>query len=176
MKVSEEIELTLITEADAADVFRAIDGNRDSLREWLPFVDYTETEADSTAFIQSTEQTGELVFVIRYGNSFAGLIGLKAFDDVNHKAEIGYWITPELEGKGLVTRSCQRLIEYAFDELGMNRLLICVATGNRRSRMVPARLGFFEEGIEREGELLASGLYTDLVRYSLLKSEYDESM
>lgn len=176
MKVSEDIKLTRITPADAADVFRAIDENRDSLREWLPFVDYTQSADDSVAFIQGTEQSGEQVFVIRYQGGFAGLIGLKAIDEANHKAEIGYWIIPALEGKGLVTCSCQRLIEYAFEELGMNRLLIQVAIENRKSRRVPVRLGFFEEGVEREGELLASGLYTDLARYSLLKSEYDESM
>ncbi len=176
MYVSDEIQLTRITLSDAPDIFRAIDENRESLRTWLPFVDFTASVDDSVAFVQGTEQSQDQVFVIRYNGTFAGLIGLKAIDQANHKAEIGYWLIPTNEGKGLVTRCCQRLIEYGFEELGLNRLLICVAVDNRKSRMVPARLGFFEEGIEREGELLVSGAYTDLVRYSLLKSAYDESI
>lgn len=175
MNVSEDIQLTRITEDDAVAVFKAIDEHRDSLRTWLPFVDYTQKVEDSLAFIQSTQQTEEQVFVICYKDTFAGLIGLKNIDQANHKAEIGYWIIPSQEGKGMVTRSCWRLAEYAFEELDLNRLLIRVAVENRKSRMVVARLGFFEEGIEREGELLSSGLYTDLIRYSLLKEEYDES-
>ncbi len=175
IQVTENIRLTRAVKEDANDIFRAIDENRDSLRIWLPFVDYSKTVEDTYAFLENTKQTGEMVFVIRMDGKFAGLIGLKAIDEANKKAEIGYWLVPSFEGKGIVTRSCWKLIEYAFEELQLNRMLIQVAVGNRKSRMVPARLGFLEEGLEREGELLVSG-FTDIVRYSLLKREFDESM
>ncbi len=77
-----------------------------------------------------------------------------------------------MEGKGIVTSSCRRMIEYAMDEMGMNRVLIQVAVDNIKSRKIPLRLGFKEEGIERDGELLSSG-YTDIVRYGLLKAEVE---
>lgn len=175
IQVAENIQLKRATPDDAKDIFRTIDKNRELLRIWLPFVDHTQKEADTLEFLESAGQGGEMVFTIRTEGAFAGLIGLKSIDDANKKAEIGYWLDPAFEGKGLVTRSCLKLIEYAFEELGLNRILIQVATGNRKSRMVPARLGFLEEGIEREGELLISG-YTDVVRYSLLKREYDDSL
>lgn len=175
IQVTDTIQLIRATVEDAQDIFRAIDENRDSLRVWLPFVDHNNTVEDSIGFLKSINQTEEMVFTIRFEGKFAGLIGLKSIDNTNQKAEIGYWLTPAFEGKGIVTRSCLKLIEYAFGELKLNRILIQVAVGNRKSRMVPARLGFLEEGIERDGELLVSG-FTDIVRYSLLKREYDESL
>lgn len=174
IQITDQIVLRRATVEDATDIFRAIDENRDSLRVWLPFVDATQREEDTRAFLESTKQTGELDYVIYYEGTFAGLIGLKYIDEANRKTEIGYWLVPAFEGKGLITRSCLKLIEYAFEELKLNRILIQVAVGNLKSRRIPARLGFLEEGIERDGEYLVSG-YTDIVRYSLLKREYNES-
>ncbi len=175
IQVSDNIQLVRLTLDDADDIFRAINENRDSLRVWLPFVDYSKTVEDSVSFVEHTRQSGEQVFVIRMDSNFTGLIGLKSIDNANKKAEIGYWLVPAYEGKGLVTRSCLKIIEYAFEELKLNRILIQVAVENRKSRRVPARLGFLEEGVERDGELLVSG-YTDIVRYGLLKREFDESL
>lgn len=175
IQVTENIQLMPATVKDAEDIFKGIDENRDSLRTWLPFVDHSKAVEYTRAFLESMEHTGEQTFLIRYDNKFAGIIGLKGIDEANRKTEIGYWLIPAMEGKGIITRSCQKLIEYAFEELKLNRILIQVAVGNRKSRMVPARLGFLEEGIERDGELLVSG-FTDIIRYSLLKREYDESL
>lgn len=175
IQVTEKVQLIQATPDDANEIYQAIDENRESLRTWLPFVDSSKSATVTRTFLENTKVTGELAYMIRYENIFAGLIGLRGIDKANHKAEIGYWLVPSFEGKGLVTQSCLKLIEYAFEELDLNRILICVAVGNKRSRMVPARLGFLEEGIERDGELLVSG-YTDLVRYSLLKREFDEGL
>ncbi|MCC8154303.1 MAG: GNAT family N-acetyltransferase [Tannerellaceae bacterium] len=172
IQVNDDIQLTPPTLADAEAIFHALHTNRESLRAWLPFVDYTKTVEDSKAFLENVPDSGEILFKINYRNHFAGLIGLKAPDTANHKVEIGYWITAEMEGKGIVTQSCRALITYAFEVLDMNRALIQVAAGNRKSRNIPERLGFTQEGIERDGELLVSG-FTDIVRYGLLKREYN---
>lgn len=150
--VNEDIQLLppLIPE-DARCVFEAIDTYRESLRVWLPFVDYTKSQEDSEQFLQSIPDSDEIVFIISYKNQFAGLMGLKNPDYANTKAEIGYWIVPVLEGKGIVTLSCRSLIEYAFEKMSMNRILIQVCVENRKSRRIPERLGFKEEGIERDG-------------------------
>jgi ribosomal-protein-serine acetyltransferase len=70
-----------------------------------------------------------------------------------------------------VTRSVERLCDFAFNELGINRIQIKCAVGNSASSNIPKRLGFIFEGIEREGELLSNGFFTDLEVYSKLKHE-----
>lgn len=107
-----------------------------------------------------------------YDSDLCGMISLHNLDQVNRKAEIGYWIAKEFEGKGIITAACRKLITYAFEELELNRVAICAAVGNEKSRAVPERLGFLEEGRARDG-LYVNGMHHDLVYYSLLKREWE---
>jgi ribosomal-protein-serine acetyltransferase len=54
----------------------------------------------------------------------------------------------------------------------MNRIQIKCANGNIPSKNIPKRLGFILEGIEREGELLCDGHFTNLEVYSLLCKDF----
>ena len=51
--------------------------------------------------------------------------------------------------------------------------MIHCAVGNRRSRAIPERLGFTQEGIARDAEWLYDH-YVDLVTYSLLAPEWSK--
>jgi ribosomal-protein-serine acetyltransferase len=68
-----------------------------------------------------------------------------------------------------MTAAVKALCDFAFQELNMNRIQIKCAVGNEPSKRIPRRLGFTFEGIERDGELLTGGIYTDIEVYSLLK-------
>jgi ribosomal-protein-serine acetyltransferase len=115
------------------------------------------------------------VFVIRHGGNFAGLIGLKGSDIINRKTEIGYWLSRHYQGKGIMTASVRELCRYTFNELGFNRIQIKCAVGNLKSKKIPQRLGFQFEGIEREGEILSGGIYTDIEVFSMLRSDMNFS-
>ena len=176
--VSDEIMLKQLEETDAPDIFSIIDSQREYLCEWLPFVDGTKSVDDTLGFIRSVNETQEsfqeLIFCIYYHNIFAGLIGLKfnPADKVNLRTEIGYWISENFQKKGIVTLSAKMLIDYAFDQLNLNRIAIKCAVGNQPSKNIPKRLGFVFEGIERDGELFPDGHFVDLEVYSLLKKEW----
>ena len=90
---------------------------------------------------------------------------------MNRITEIGYWLSEKAQGKGIMTRAVKKLIAFAFEERGMNRIVIKCAVGNTKSKNIPKRLGFTYEGTERDGELLAGGIYTDIEVYSLLKRD-----
>jgi ribosomal-protein-serine acetyltransferase len=173
--VDDDLILKEIQLIDAAAIYEIIDQQREYLREWLPFIDYTLHASDTRAYILSLYDRPydrrDLVFTIWYQGKVAGLMGLKGTDRDNHKTEIGYWLSFDLQGKGIVTRSCHRLTQYLFENMAMNRIQIRVGTGNERSKKIPKRLGFKHEGIERCGEFLSSG-YTDLEVYSMIKSEF----
>ncbi|MDX9883528.1 MAG: GNAT family protein [Prolixibacteraceae bacterium] len=160
-------------------IFNCIDENREHLRKWLPFIDYTQRVRDTELFIRSIidKPYGERddVFVIWYKNEFAGLIGFKDTDFLNYKTEIGYWLAEKMTGKGIALRSVKKLVNIAFRNLNMNRVQIRCGVGNNRSAAIPIKLGFRMEGIERDGER-HSGKYIDLEVYSLLKKEWIESL
>lgn len=175
IKIDDELVLRQIEAADAKDIFRTIDTQREYLGKWLPFVEFTREEADSEAFVNSVlsvpEEKAEYVFTIRKNGEFAGLIGFKDTDKSNKKTEIGYWLSEGFQKQGIVTNAVVKLCEFAFHELDINRVQIKCAVGNVPSKNVPIRLKFKLEGVEREGELLSGHIFTDLEIYSKLKYE-----
>lgn len=176
IKVDNDIELKQLEQSDAVDIFKTIDNQREYLGKWLPFVEFTKEISDSESFIASVvnapEDRIEYVFTIRKGNDFVGLIGFKDTDRRNRKTEIGYWLSEQYQKQGIVTKAVDKLCEFAFNTLGLNRVQIKCAVGNIPSKNIPKRLGFKLEGIERQGELLTGNVFTDLEIYSKLKSDY----
>ncbi len=174
--VSNEILLVRIEPCDAETIFTAIDQNRSHLGTWLPFVDFTHEVKDSEAFIgriiSQRDQTHDEVYTIWFKGDFAGTIGFHHTDMVNEKTELGYWLINKMTGMGIITRSSRELIRFAFEQMGMNRITIRCAVGNRASEKVPNRLGFTFEGTERSGERFQDN-FLDLKVFSLLKREFD---
>lgn len=175
--VYQDIVLHQLKSSDAAEIFHTIDTQRAYLGQWLPFVAFTKELKHTSGFVDSIvnapEQSFEYVFTIRVQRDFAGLIGFKGTDRQNKKTEIGYWLSEPYQKKGIVTRAVKKLCKFAFNELDINRIQIKCAVGNTPSKNIPKRLGFKYEGIERAGELLSDGHFTDIEVYSLLKSEFD---
>ena len=175
IRIDEQLVLRRLQLRSASTIFHAIDEDREHLRPWLPFVDHTRKKEDTEIFIKSVLhsscQKKDLIYEIWSGSRFAGLIALKEIDGWNKKSEIGYWIIKSCERQGIITRSCEELIELSFTKLGLNRLQLKAAVGNARSCLVAERLNFTREGIEREGEQHHHKSF-DLIVYSLLKKEW----
>ena len=174
LRVNPKVRLEAVNLSMAPVIFETIDRDRDFLIQWLPFVEYTQKISDTENFINSlVTQRGKKrdeVFAIWYKNEFAGLIGFKDTDWVNRKTELGYWLAQNMQGKGIIITSVEKLIGYAFKKLKMNRIQIKVAKGNSKSAAIPIKLGFQYEGTERAGELHRNKIF-DLEVYSLLKSD-----
>jgi len=66
-----------------------------------------------------------------------------------------------------MTRAVSALIDHAFGEWELHRVEVQAAVDNRKSRAIPERLGFEEEGVRREAERVGDR-YLDLVVYGLL--------
>jgi ribosomal-protein-serine acetyltransferase len=175
LNVDKNIVLKQLELADTPDIFNTIDSQREHLGPFLPFVETTKQLSDTQAFVESVvnapEDRLEYTFTIRVNGRMAGLLGLKDIDRANRKTEIGYWLSRDFLGRGIMTRSVSTLCDFAFRELDINRIQIKCAVTNSASRNIPHRLGFQLEGIERDGELLTGGVFTDLAVYSKLKGD-----
>lgn len=130
------------TLADAAIIWQTIYDNRVYLRTWLPFVEGLKEVADEEAFLN--EQLAlpyadrNIVFVIGQGHELCGLVGFVITDNINHRTEIGYWLIPEYQGRGIMTRCVRHLCEWAVSERGMNSIRIRCAAGNALAMPSPA--------------------------------------
>jgi len=176
IEIDENLRLEKLNHSHASGIFNLINSNREYLRKWLTFVDTTKSVKDTENYISyidelSNNQNAETVISILYKGKLIGIIGLKKVDWANRITEIGYWLGEQYQGRGIITKSCCAVINYAFDQMGVNRIEIKCGVGNERSRHVPQRLEFKFEGIEREGELV-NGQYIDLEVYSILKKEW----
>ena len=89
----------------------------------------------------------------------------------NRSTNIGYWLGERYRGSGVMMKSCQAFVEYAFRKLNINRVEIRCAEKNLRSRAIPERLGFVNEGMIREAEWLYDH-YVDHVVYGVLAREW----
>jgi ribosomal-protein-serine acetyltransferase len=99
-----------------------------------------------------------------------GAAGFAGIDWVARATSVGYWLSEEHQGRGLMTGAVGALVDHAFGELELHRVEIQAAEGNGRSRAIPERLGFREEGLLREAEHVG-GRYLDLVVYGLLATD-----
>lgn len=173
LRIDNEITLKEIGLEDVESIFNTIDAEREYLCEWLPFIELTQDVSYTRKYVENylNSEIRDLTCVIFYKQKFVGLVGLKDTDFDNMKTEIGYWLSESYQHKGIITRSCKKLIGYAFEELRMNRIQLKAATGNVKSQAVAERLGFTREGIEREGELHTRG-FVDLVVFGLLEKDW----
>ena len=170
-KIDDELELRPLEAAHAGILFALIEENRQYLREWLPWVDGNATVEDSKEFIRSSD--GQLACGMWHRGELVGVIGYQRAAWSESTARIGYWLGAAFQGRGIVTRSCRALIEHAFAELGMRRAEIFCAVGNNKSRAIPQRLGFVEEGTIRDGEWLYDH-FVDLVVYGMRANEWGD--
>lgn len=162
---------------DFADqLFALVDANRTYLQEWLPWVTNTKSSKDSRQFLKSARQFSfggqQFHTVIIYKEKIVGLVGFNAIHKKHQKGEIGYWIAEPMQGKGIVTKSVQRLIKYGFQHLNLNRILIRVSANNLKSKQVAQRLNFTYEGTLRQ-DFFHENQFLDMEIYSLLKSEFE---
>ena len=176
MKINIENSLYLesVSVDDASQTYDLINSQRDYLGEWLPWVDYVKETKDCVTSIKNCVQRNEagtsLDLSIKRNEKVIGRIGLHYIDKSNNNTSIGYWLSQNEKGKGVMTKAVEALCNYCFDELKMNRIGIACATGNLKSQSIPKRLGFKLEGHFRERELV-NGVYLDHYVYSKLKTE-----
>lgn len=174
MKIDERHRLRPLQIEDAQALFNILNDQRQQMRVWLPFVDGTHKMEDTRDAMTSFCTPENPQFCILCDDEVVGLIGFKETDTDCKKTEIGYWLSFDHQGKGLMTGAVKLLLAYAFNEMQMNRVTIKVAEQNHKSRSIPERLGFTQEGVERDGELLVDNVFTNIVVYGLLKKEYLE--
>ena len=177
-RLSGELSLELLDLRHAEELFQLVDANREHLRAWLPWVDSTRSTDDTSAFIRRTRKQladdNGFPTAIRQGDSLVGVIGYSAVNWANRSTSVGYWLSKDAQGRGIMTEACRAFISHAFESMALNRVEIRCATGNRRSRAIPERLRFTEEGTVRQAEWLYDH-FVDHVVYGLLASEWPPS-
>lgn len=173
--INDDLELKLLENCYIEEEFALIQRNRSYLKQWLPWVDGIKTFEDVAKSIKITKEqyvnNDGFRCGIWYKGRMAGIIGYHNIDWSNKSTSIGYWIGEEFQKKGIMIRACKVLVDYAIKELGLNRVEIRCAEENFKSRHIPEKLGFKNEGTLRESEWLYDHYVSHIV-YGMLKDEW----
>jgi ribosomal-protein-serine acetyltransferase len=161
-------------EEDAPELTSVVAANRAHLARWMPWA-ATYGHQDSLDYIAGTRAQLEA------GDGFEGAIvvdgeivggaGFHAVDKLNRTTSIGYWLAAEAQGSGLMTATVRALLDHVFGARDLHRVVIEAVVDNVRSRAIPERLGFTQEGIARQAKLLR-GRYEDAALYAMLAPEW----
>lgn len=177
IRLAGETDLRISSPDQAEALIQAIENNRAHLSEFLPWVRYMNTLSDSISYLAQSQincTTGtELSYSIYKNNTLIGRIGIHQIDQSNNNASIGYWLSQDTQGQGIITTCCTAFINIGFEQLGLQRLEILTATHNTKSSGIPVRLGFVHEGVMRQVERHGDH-YFDLNIFSMLKEEWME--
>ena len=113
-------------------------------------------------------------FGIFVDGAFAGEINLNnVVRGAFQSATIGYWIDRQRAGRAYMSEAVAVLARFAFEELSLHRLEICIIPRNVNSRRVMEKLRIREEGLA-ERFLEIDGTWEDHVRYGITVEEWME--
>jgi ribosomal-protein-serine acetyltransferase len=174
LSIAEGAQLCLWETGDAAELTEAIAANREHLTTWLPWAE-THGFQDSVEFLElqrlQVEANDGFDAALLVDGQIAGGVGFHRVDWVNRSTSIGYWLAADAQGRGLMTSAVSALLDFAFFEWELHRVVIEVVVGNERSRAIPERLGFRQEAILREAKLVR-GKHQDTRLYAMLGPEW----
>jgi len=105
-------------------------------------------------------------------NVFAGEVNLNGVvRGAMQSGTIGYWIDEAKAGNSYMSEAVLLLSKFAFDELRLHRVEVCIIPRNGASRRVVEKLALREEGIA-ERFLEINGIWEDHVRYGFTIEEW----
>jgi [ribosomal protein S5]-alanine N-acetyltransferase len=110
--------------------------------------------------------------VLKDSGAFVGTCGMDADYAPEHaRAELGYVLSREHWGKGLMPEAMRAVIRFGFGRMGLNRVQARCIAENAASARVMEKAGMTYEGTLRESEFV-KGAYRDMKLYSILRREY----
>lgn len=112
----------------------------------------------------------ELAIVHKEEHYLIGAIAMAVHRKFDH-GELAYWIGKEYKNHGYCTEAATGIVEYAFEEMNLNRIFARHFGNNPASGRVMEKIGMKYEGTLRQ-HVKKWGEYKDLAYYGLLKEEY----
>ncbi|HEV7929019.1 MAG TPA: GNAT family protein [Nitrosospira sp.] len=174
IRIDDDLTLVELSEGDIDSLAAVVKENLPHIGPWQLWAvpDYGVKQAREFVERNIGAGPGTQSFGIFYEGKLSGCAGYVPRDEKG-VAEIGYWISSEHQGKGIVTRCARALIEHAFRYLGADRVEIHAAALNFRSRAVAERLRFDLEERRKNAHPLPNGIIDDLVVYSIHKRNWN---
>lgn len=178
-RATDRFDLRPFRRRDADALLEAVTASLPDLHQWLPWAHLGYNRIDANRFLRESMRAWKegraFDFAIRRHDDpdrHMGNISVWHVSKPFRVGEIGYWVRSDETSTGVGTEVTARMLEVAFDELNMHRVVLRIAIGNRASERIAEKLGFQVEGVLRE-EIKVGSEWLDHTVYSLLEGEYE---
>lgn len=163
---------------DADALVEAVWASLPELSRWLPWPHPRYGRSDALRFIRDSGaawQEGRAhdlsIHTHTDGATHLGNISVWPTSRREQAGEAGYWVRSDATRQGIATEAAARVLQVAFEEMALHRVILRVAVGNRASERVAEKLGFVCEGLLRK-EVLVAGSWLDHTLWAMLDEEY----
>lgn len=162
-------------DGDADALYRAVDASRAELSHWLAWCSPAYARDDAAAWIAYSQHAWQQRSAFPFGvfdaaGNLLGSVGINSLDAENRRGALGYWMATAQAGRGFARRAAVLAVEFAFAELGLQRIEILVQPDNAASHKVAQALGACCEG-EARARLQFRGCALNMVVYGLLPED-----
>jgi len=135
------------------------------------------TQEEAIEFITKMDTTIDANTVINWAittkedDKVIGMIGYYRMKPENYRAEVGYILSADFHGQGIITEALERVIQFGFEEMKLNSIEAVIDPENIASEKVLLKTNFIKEGFFKEHQFF-EGKFFDSVFYSLLKKNF----
>lgn len=169
-------ELRPLEPWQAEEFLRHVDRGRAFIGRHIGFPDRVTDLGSARAYLQSyadntATDTGRIYGIWTAEELLVGGVLFRTMDVARGTAEAGCWLEPAAAGRGLVTRACRVIIDWAVERRGIHRVEWLASTENAPSIAVARRLGMTKEGVHRASAPYR-GRRLDLEVWSVLAPEW----
>ena len=172
---TERLLLRPVTMEDAEAMFEnwASDPEVTKYLTWPPHDSVEVTKAVISNWLESYQRKDFYLWVIvlkENGHMPIGSISVVEHVDDRRKAEIGYCMGKPWWHKGIMSEALKAVMDFLFDQVGMNRLEARHDPRNPHSGNVMKKCGMTYEGTHRQAGRNNQGICDEIV-YALLAQE-----
>ncbi len=141
----------------------------------LENIGYDKEDLDQMSETRSypSKMPEKISFKIEKENEIIGEVSFSRLRWFNRKAELSLILKKEHQEKGYAKKILKTIIDFAFNRMNLHRLEAEIIKTNERSLKLIESLGFVFEGELREAKY-QNGKYVSVLRYSLLKHEFEK--
>ncbi len=170
-----ELSLKVSEDKDIIELWEVISKFKAVLRPWLDWVDVVQSIEEYQSYmhrVKYEETIGiQKAFVLTVDGKAQGEIVFDEFDARVRCCNMGYWISPEFQQKGIMFRACVQAINKAFESLNIDKINIRFIGSNKASLALAKKLGFTLDGILRKN-ILYQGTVEDEYVMSCFRQEW----
>jgi ribosomal-protein-alanine N-acetyltransferase len=155
-------------------------GNRSWLRPWEATSPNGPTSFDIKGMVRGLlkqlERQEGIPFVIEVEGEIVGQLNVSniLYGSVS-SATIGYWVAPEVAGRGVTPTAVALVTDYLFNNTGLHRVEIDIRPENAASLRIVEKLGFRYEGL-KERFIHINGAWRDHYVFALTSEEVPEGI